>query len=167
MNRLFLAMPVTLFDYASLQNDFEGLIQGKWIIPENLHLTLNFFGDRFEEELLTEVISKLKLHIESSALEGLGLLEHNNILYVRTENDALFSLHNQIREALMLPSEQEFIPHVTLMRIKKINHPTLFKEKMSSYEEKVIGTLQPKIQLIQSRITPTGAQYTLLKEFDH
>lgn len=65
----------------------------------------------------------------------------------------------------MLPFEQEFIPHVTLMRIKKINHPTLFKEKITSYEEKTIGVLHPKIQLIKSRITSAGAEYTLLKEF--
>ncbi len=164
MNRLFLAIPVTMFDYASLQDDFEGLIQGKWITPKNLHLTLNFFGDRFEEDLLTQILSILELKIEPSALDGLGLMEHNNILYARTQNDSLSSLHDQIREALMLPAEQEFIPHVTLMRMKKINHPTLFKQKISSYEGKAIGMLHPRIQLIQSRITSTGAHYTLLKE---
>ena len=165
MNRLFLAIPVTMFDYTSLQNDFEGLIQGKWIIPENLHLTLNFFGDRFEEEFLTELLSTLELKIEPSTLEGLGLLEHNNILYAQTPNDSLSSLHDYIREALMLPLEQEFIPHVTLMRMKKVKHPTLFKQTLSSYEGKAIGVLHPKIQLIKSRITTTGAQYTLVKEF--
>jgi RNA 2',3'-cyclic 3'-phosphodiesterase len=165
MNRLFLALPVTIFDYQSLQDDFEGLIKGKWTIPQNLHLTLSFFGNIFEKEFLIKTLSTRKLQIEPSALEGLSLLMHNKILYAPTQNDSLLTLHTQIREALMLPSEQEFIPHVTLMRIKKINHPTRFEQKLKTYDKKIIGTLQPRIQLIQSQITATGAQYTLLKEF--
>jgi 2'-5' RNA ligase len=165
MNRLFLAIPVTIFDYQSLQDDFKGLIQGKWIIPRNLHLTLNFFGNTFEKEFLLKALSTLELKAEPSELKGLNVLEHNQVLYAQTQNDSLFTLHNQIREALTLPSEQEFIPHVTLMRMKKINHPTLFEQKMRTYDDKVIGTVHPKIQLIQSHVTSTGAKYTLLKEF--
>jgi len=165
MNRLFLAMPVTLFDYENLQYDFEGIIKGKWVIPQNLHLTLNFFGNAFEEAFLKQVLSTLELKADSCVLKGLGVLQHNQILYAQTYNDALLALHTQIREALTLPSEQEFIPHITLMRIKKINHPTLLKQKMRTYDDKIIGTVHPKIQLIQSHITSKGAQYTVLKEF--
>jgi len=165
MNRLFLAIPVTIFDYQGLQDDFVSIIQGKWTIPQNLHLTLNFFGGTFEKEFLIKTFSTLKLKVEPSDLEGLSLLTHNKILYAQTQNDSLFNLHAQIREALMFPAEQEFIPHVTLMRIKKINHPTLFEQRLRTYDKKIIGTVHPRIQLIQSHITATGAQYTLLKEF--
>jgi 2'-5' RNA ligase len=165
MNRLFLAIPVTIFDYKSLQDDFEGLIKGKWTIPQNLHLTLNFFGNTFEKEFLIKTLSTLKLKAEPSDLKGLTLLTQNKILYAQTENGSLSTLHTQIRAALMLPSGQEFIPHVTLMRIKKINHPTLFEQKLRTYDKKIIGTIHPKVQLIQSHVTSTGAQYTLLKEF--
>lgn len=165
MNRLFLALPVTLFDYQSLQDDFADIIQGKWIPPQNLHLTLNFFGNTFEEAFLKEAISVLDLKSKSSDLKGLSILKHNNILYAQTLNDSLYNLHTQIQEAFMLPQEQEFIAHVTLMRIKKIRHHDLFERRLQSYNEKIIGTLHPKIQLIQSQITPTGAKYTLLKEF--
>ena len=167
MNRLFLAMPVTLFDYPSLQNDFSEVIRGRWVIPQNLHLTLNFFGNTLEKEFLAKTLGTLELNAEASDLKGLSVLEHNKILYARTDNDSLFQLHTQVQEALMLPSEQEFIPHVTLMRIKKIHQNTLFEEKITAYNDKIIGTLHPRIQLIQSRITPTGAQYTVLHEFIH
>ena len=165
MNRLFLAIPVTILDYQRLQDDFEGIIQGKWTIPQNLHLTLNFFGNVFEKEFLIKTLSTLELKAEPSDLKGLSLLTHNKILYAQTHNDSLFTLHTQIREALMLPCEQKFIPHVTLMRIKKINHPTLFEQKLRTYDKKIIGKVHPRIQLIQSQITATGAQYTVLKEF--
>ena len=65
----------------------------------------------------------------------------------------------------MLYEEEKFIPHVTLMRIKKVLNQDLFEEKVRSYETKTVGIIQDKIQLIQSVITPTGAEYTLLKEF--
>ena len=158
-------MPVTLFDYPRLQDDFSEIIRGRWVTPQNLHLTLNFFGNTFEKEFLAKTLGALKFKAEASDLKGLSVLEHNKILYARTDNHSIFQLHAQIQDALMLPSEQEFIPHVTLMRIKKIYQNALFEKKVTAYDDKIIGTLHPKIQLIQSRITPTGAQYTVLNEF--
>jgi 2'-5' RNA ligase len=62
-----------------------------------------------------------------------------------------------------MPDEQEFIPHVTLMRIKKISNRTLLDERIREYKEKPVGLLHPKIELIQSNLTPQGAQYSVVK----
>ncbi len=166
MSRLFLSLPATLFDYEELQDEFNDLILGKWIPPQNLHLTLNFLGTAFERESVIQALSGLTLKAEPSDLKGLSLLSHNQILYARTANPSLMTLHEQIQEALGLPYEQEFIPHVTLMRIKKISDQTLFEERLRRYDRMLIGVLHPKVQLIQSHITPTGAHYSLLEEFE-
>lgn len=165
MKRLFLAVPVTLFDYKDLQNDFENILKGRWVPEQNLHLTLQFFADRYEKDFLIELISSLDLQAKTSELKGLSLLTRSNILYAQTQNDTSSTLHAQIQEALMLPAEEKFIPHVTLMRIKKVFDQELFEERLRSYETKTVGIIQDKIQLIQSIITPTGAEYTLVKEF--
>ena len=43
--RLFIASPVILSHYDVIKNDFEGIVEGKWVEEENLHLTWVFLGD--------------------------------------------------------------------------------------------------------------------------
>ena len=165
VKRLFLAVPVTLFAYKDLQNDFENVLQGRWVPEKNLHLTLQFFADRYEKDFLIELIATLDLRAKSSELKGLSLLPRSNILYGQTQNTIFYTLHSQLREALILPREGEFLPHVTLMRIKKVLNQGLLEEKLQSYETNSIGVLHDKIQLLQSIATASGAEYTLIKEF--
>ncbi len=40
--RLFIASPVKLDHYASIKEDFKGIIEGKWVEEEKLHLTWVF-----------------------------------------------------------------------------------------------------------------------------
>lgn len=165
MDRLFLAMPVTLFDYEALQSDFEDLIEGRWIPPQNLHLTLQFFAGMFEKEFLIEELSKLDLQAQSSELTGLGLLKNNKILYAGTENPSLTSLNEKIQNAFGLYDKHPFIPHITLMRIKKIHHYTLLEQKINAYEQKPLGRLHTEISLMQSLQTPEGVRYSCIKKF--
>ncbi len=165
MKRLFLAQPVTLFDYEAIKNDFKDILTGRWVPTSNLHLTLYFFADKFDEEFLKESLSTLHLQSESFELKGLGYFGKNKeFLCAQIHSPTLQRLHTQIQEAFELPVD-EFIPHITLMRIKKALHPELLEKRLRLYDNKHIGTLHPKIQLIQSQLTPQGAQYTLLKEF--
>ena len=89
-------MPVTLFDYKYLQDGFENIIQGRWVPEQNLHLTLQFFADRYEKDFLIELISALDLQPKTSELKGLSLLTRSNILYAQTQNDTSSILHAHI-----------------------------------------------------------------------
>ncbi len=165
MNRLFLAQPVTLFDYEALQHDFENIIIGRWVPLQNLHLTLQFFADKYEQEELIATLSGLELKAEASEIKGLDCFEHNQILYAKTDNSLVKTLHEQIIKLFDLPQKQEFIPHITLMRIKRVPHKELLEKRLRLYDDKPIGILQPSIQLIHSELTPKGAKYTVIKEF--
>lgn len=165
MNRLFLAQPVTLFDYEAIKDDFKDVVTGRWVPVENLHLTLYFFADRFDKEFLIEKLSALRLQSESFEIKGLEFFgENKEILSAQIQSSTLQALHTQIQEALQLPVE-EFIPHITLMRIKKVPHKDLLETRVHLYDDNTIGILQSNLQLIQSHLTPQGARYTLLKEF--
>lgn len=165
MNRLFLAQPVKIFDYEAIKNDFKDVVTGRWVPMQNLHLTLHFFADKFEKEFLIERLSGLDLKADSSEIKGLEVFgENKKILFAKTHNAQLQTLHRQIQESLELAVE-EFIPHITLLRIKKVNHEELLEKRRRLYDDKIIGIVEPTIQLIQSHLTPQGAQYTLLKEF--
>ncbi len=163
MNRIFLAMPVTLFDYDKLQDDFNKVLEGRWVQAQNLHLTLQFFGNMYEEEYLIEKLTSLELQAPSCELRGLALLNQEQILYAQVENSLLINNYIRIQEAFAYQSEQTFIPHVTLMRIKKISDKTHLENKIEEYKEKSLGILHPRIELIQSTLTPQGATYTTIR----
>lgn len=165
MDRFFLAMPVTLFDYERLKSDFEYSIHGRWIAQPNLHLTLQFFGQKYDKEFLLKTLSSLHLHVQESELKGLGLLKKNRILYAKTQNASLTPLYEKVQKAFGLSDEQAFIPHVTLMRIKKVPHDELLQKRLLQYEEKVLGKVHGEILLMQSHQKPEGVRYSVLKRF--
>jgi len=164
MNRFFLALPVTLYDYEELQNDFNELMTGRWVPSQNLHLTLQFFGDRFKKDFLIQELSRLHLQTKSSEIRGLELFHHKKILYAKTDNPSLKTLYQTLQESFPTPVQEEFIPHITLMRIKKIQDQALLEQKIKMYDEKTVGILHPKIQLIQSYLGSGAAKYECIQE---
>jgi len=57
--RLFIASPVILDDYASIQEEFKDIIEGKWVEEENLHLTWVFLGDLKDEKPIINKLQKI------------------------------------------------------------------------------------------------------------
>ena len=62
--RLFIASPVKLDNYASIQEDFKDIIEGKWVKEGNLHLTWVFLGDIRDEKPVIDKFKKI-LPLES------------------------------------------------------------------------------------------------------
>jgi 2'-5' RNA ligase len=167
MDRFFLAMPVTLFDYEGLRSDFEHTVHGRWIPQPNLHLTLQFFGQSYEKEFLLTTLCALHLHAQDSELKGLALLKKNRILYAKTQNASLTWLYEKVQNAFGLCDAREFTPHVTLMRITKIPYDELLQKRLLQYKEKVIGKVHGEILLMQSHLDPEGVRYSVVKRFNY
>ena len=70
--RLFIASPVILDDYPSIQKDFEGIIEGKWVEEQNLHLTWVFLGDRKEVETTMDKLQEVSPLEERIEIKELG-----------------------------------------------------------------------------------------------
>ncbi len=165
MNRLFLAVPAILDDYDALQKDFSEVISGRWVPSESLHMTLSFFGDRFEKEVLVEKLSDLKLEVMPSQMRGLGYFKKSRILYVVVENPALETVYKRVNTFFDIPVKKPFLPHVTLMRIKKIVDAKEFYHQLHVYRDRPLGSLGSKVELMQSELHPDGARYALIKRF--
>ncbi len=163
--RLFLALPVIIDDYEAIQNDFSGVISGRWTPPENLHLTLSFYGDKFEQDELLQRLSDLKVEIETSIIRGFGYFEKRKILYANIENSALSSVYETLNTLFDLPTKNVFVPHVTLMRVKTVVDKDAFYEQLDVYKNKKIGLLGSSLELIESELHPDGARYSLVKRF--
>lgn len=157
--RLFIASPIILDDYASIQDDFKGIIEGKWVEEQNLHLTWVFLGDRDNDK---SVINKLK---EVSPLENsieikeLGYFGRPpRVFFARSEEKVLYDKAKEFRNADF--ALYRFKPHMTLCRIKTILDYKAYKEKLKTYRERSLGIILPEISLYESTLSSQGAQYS-------
>ena len=166
MNRLFLALKAQLHDYNTLQSDFQGVIKGRWVAGENLHMTICYFGDIYSIDELLEQLPLVVEEVESLSLASLGYFEHNNILYAKVKSKRLETLQVSISSSFSLPNTKLFIPHVTLMRIKDIHNNKAFKQMLKNYKDKTIGTVDTTLELINSHIYSDGARYECIMRFE-
>lgn len=160
----FLAVEAELEAYDRVKKAFSGLIEGRWTLEKNLHATLYFFGTRFAQRELIEQLNGLDFAVEPSCITGLGYFGKHKILYAQSENPSLASLHNRIA-AVFGDAQHEFIPHITLMRAKKVpDYDALFKA-IEQYRTKELGSLRTSVTLIKSTRLSEGAKYRVVKRF--
>ena len=157
--RLFIASPIIINDYSYIHNDFEGIIEGKWVKEENLHLTWVFLGDMKEVKPIIEMMQNITVLEGEVGIEEMGYFGRPpRVLFAKTEEKPLYNKAKEFKEAGF--DLYRFKPHITLCRIKKINDYKSYKEKLKGYREKVLGIVKPEIVLYQSKLTQEGPEYS-------
>ncbi|HNW90086.1 MAG TPA: RNA 2',3'-cyclic phosphodiesterase [Bacteroidales bacterium] len=148
----------------------------RWVDPKNLHLTLKFFGETPEEKITAIEEALEKIHLAPFDF-GLGNLKifgsryHPRVLFVealKAESFKLLSdlIHDQIKLLGYETDRQNFVPHLTLGRIKKISDLKYFQKKISEYSEIVLQTQHVKEFLLYESILPfSGPEYKIMKIF--
>ncbi len=157
--RLFIASPVKLDDYASIQEDFKNIIEGKWVEEENLHLTWVFLKDVENEKNIIEKMHSLSTLESEISIAELGYFGRPpRVFFAKTEEKLLYDKAKEFKETGF--DLYRFKPHITLCRIKTIHNYKAYKEKHKSYREKALGLILPEINLYESTLTSEGTQYT-------
>ncbi len=159
--RLFIASPAILDNYASIKQDFEGIIEGKWVEDENLHLTWVFLGECEDEAPIKEKLADmtpLETEVNITALGYFG--RPPRVFFAKAESKLLYDKAKEFKTAGF--DLYRFKPHITLCRIKQIYDYRAYKEKMKLYREKVLGIVLPQIHLYQSILTQKGPHYKQL-----
>jgi len=139
------------------------LISAKYVEPENLHLTLKFFGEltRRQVDDIVEKLKEAKFEKFEAKLKNLGYFseEFIRVLWAGLECDKIKSLSQKI-ENLLGKNEREFNCHITLARIKRISDKKKFKEFIKSFKVKRMVFLIDKIALKESILTEKGPIYS-------
>lgn len=164
MNRLFLAVPVRLYDYEKIRSYFSPLLEGRWRDEKHLHITIAFLGERFNADELIEKLSHFQFTFTVSELTRFDYFANSRVFVTTTYNPTLQHLYDQLASLLGL-EHVVLNPHVTLMRVKNIVEPSAFFNRLEGSSQTPIGILEPKIALYQSHLYPTGAQYEILKKW--
>ena len=161
--RLFIASPIKLDNYVSIQEDFKDIIEGKWTDEEKLHITWIFLS---EHPTLTNTkekmsaLTNLESEVEIAEMGYFG--RPPRILFAKADQKALYEKAKEFKTAGF--DFHHFKPHITLCRIEKIHDYKAYKEKMKEYKEKQLGIILPEIVLYESKRTSKGFKYQSLYE---
>ncbi len=162
--RLFLAIPVRLYDYSAIRRDFGPTLQGRWREEETLHVTLAFLGKRFVCEEIVDTLATMEWTFEPSDLEGWDYFSRSRVFVATTENPTLQRLYERLAPPLELQNAV-LRPHVTLMRVKGFTDEEGFFRRLLQPPQRPLGRLEPRVVLYRSILRPEGAQYQSLKEW--
>ena len=179
--RLFVALeiPSTVRqNLATLLESFRAITkEPRWVWAENLHVTLRFLGEVAEAKVdavksaLGEIRSDQAVALE---LRGLGFFpneKHPRVFWAGMEaSPNLKKLAGEVEgavEKLGIPREKrEFSPHLTLARFERPRLPEALRKLITDNQQREFGSLRTnEFQLIQSKLKPTGAEYTTVATF--
>jgi RNA 2',3'-cyclic 3'-phosphodiesterase len=149
----------------------------RWVRAENIHVTLKFLGEVAEGKIdaIRSALGEIRSH-KPVALEfrGLGFFPNERrprVFWAGME--APLNLKTlavdieSLMEKLGIPREKrEFSPHLTLARFERPRLPEALGKLIAENQERAFGSLRTnEFHLIQSRLKPSGAEYTTVATF--
>ena len=186
MKRLFLAIPIKTDD-----NGFIPLLEGlrrqlahekriNWVKPEHIHLTLKFIGNTPNEDIpkiIDGVGEMLRSHksftMDFNRTGIFGSRYAPRVLWLGMQNtpQELYELEEDTLSTFdklgYLRDRQNFVPHITLGRIKELCEKQYFQKVVAATEQKsYIKQDVNEIILFQSILRPEGAFYKEIKKFE-
>lgn len=164
MNRLFLAIPVHLYDYPKIRHDFDPFLEGRWREEETLHITIAFLGKRFDAAEVIEKLDAFAWSFDPSPLRGWDYFTKSRVFVATTHNPSLQTLYDRLSPLLELESTL-LKPHVTLMRVKGFKDSEAFFRRLKEPSLDALGYLKPQMILYRSILHPHGAEYQPLQEW--
>ncbi len=164
LSRLFIAIPVRLYDYQQIQHDFGPFLKGRWRDEETLHVTVAFLGTQFDAQKTIAALETIDRSFELTELTSWDYFAQSRVFVATTRNQTLQNLYDRLAPPLNLESSL-LAPHVTLMRVKGFNNAEGFYRRLETPPIQPLGWLEPKIILYESLLSPQGARYRPLKEW--
>lgn len=144
----------------------------KWVAPENLHLTLHFFGDLNEKQIVLaeEGIEEITKHIKSFEMTTgeFGCFPNEQTPHVffaaLEDTDAIHDLIRKLEvmlENLGYPVDaRRWRAHLTLGRIKDWS-----RCKVTGIKIPLMNFTVKSIELMESELTSNGSIYSVIKSF--
>src|SRR5438128_7706789 len=178
--QLFVALEVPAEvreNLASLLQSFRAVSpQIRWVRPENLHVTLKFIGE-VPQTKLAEIRSALASvrSAQSVTLDfrGLGFFPNEKKPRVFWAGIAASSnlktlaadIEGAMEKCGIAREKRDFSPHLTLARLER-PLPEALRKAIAENARREFGPLRTgEFHLVQSKLKPSGAEYTTLKTF--
>lgn len=150
----------------------------KWVEPQNIHVTLRFFGEIPVDEipLITEAlqnsaqgITPFDLEIAKTGIFG-SYYNPRVVWFGIEENPTLNKLYSQLNrnleEAGFMSDKQNFVPHLTVGRVKEIRDKNHFQEIIARFKD--LNFQKQRIasfELYESILKKEGPEYVVIEQF--
>ncbi len=158
MKRLFIAIKIKpgqefLNTYYGLKKDLSNE-KIKWVNEDNFHFTLKFLGETDESLIakISKILEKVSLNTQPIKLkiENLGPFgsRYNpRVIWAGIENNPQIAefadkILNKLDEAGFTRDRQNFVPHITVGRIKNVNNKKHLKSIIDKYKPHYIRKIQ-------------------------
>ena len=185
MKRTFLAIPIPVGEaYPALVQHLQRNLEHErrninWCKLDQIHLTLKFVGDTPEEDIpkIIQACQRLAKNHQPFTMDfnRTGIFGSNHSprvlwLGMKDEPKALYNLEAEVLDAFdalgYLRDRQNFVPHLTVCRIKNLVDKPFFQQIYQGIEQKTYLHADVKEMVyLQSFLQPTGAFYKTLKRF--
>ena len=151
-----------------LEEDFVEAKVFKWVMMENLHLTLKFIGEVGEKQI-SEIINNVEQITKNQKSFIIKTKEvcYNDIkkcpclIWLTTEKNK--DLENLAKKF----DEKKFLGHITLARIKEWAFKKIEIEERPSVIQEIKREISVKsIELMESVLKKTGYEYRIIKSFN-
>ncbi len=180
--RLFLAIKIEASaTFVELYNEIKNKLRNqdiKWVDLNNLHLTLKFYGET-NVDLIPVICKKVEetinglstfdFHIIKTGIFG-SSYQPKVIWFGIASNPILSELAENILDNMSQigfeRDRQNFVPHLTIGRIKYVDDKKLFSQIISNYTAADIqNVLVKEILLYESILRKEGPIYKIEKSF--
>jgi len=182
MKRLFVAIKITpapelLQVYYDLKKSL-ALEKIKWVEENNLHLTLKFIGNTYPSQIdkivktLQTVASdtpSFEMNIQNAGI--FGSRYNPRVIWLGIENTPqLISLANGVLDGLdeagFPRGRQNFVPHLTIGRIKYIRDKRNLRKAIEKHNEKHMQKVViSEFYLYESILMREGPVYNIIRKF--
>ncbi len=140
-------------------------------VPEQLHCTLAFLGEKSEAEVkkITESLHAVRQRRFKATAAGLGFFPSENfarVFWAGLEGKEIVELQKKIVSALGMVEEKPFAAHVTLARIKSTTNLRQLIDYARENKQAGYGEFEvTKFVLKKSTLSPQGAVHEDVAEF--
>jgi len=149
----------------------------KLVEPENIHVTLKFLGDTYEEKIdeIEDIIKNSVKNIKpfNIKLKGSGVFPNKNymkVIWIGLENAELIAeiakkIDKQLESLGFEPEKRGFSAHLTIARVKSPRNKEKLLKIIEKYKDVEFATIDiNSVKLKKSDLTPKGPIYTNLRE---
>jgi 2'-5' RNA ligase len=150
----------------------------KWVHPENIHLTLKFFGN-IEESRVEPILQAIGGPIQATSpfsvkVQGMGAFPHSKnprVIWVGLiDGKGILTTFQKELEGTLVrigfePEGRPFQPHLTVGRVRTSRGKNDLIGKMEKHRDEEFGCIEAEeVVLFRSELKPTGPIYTPLRK---
>ena len=183
MKRLFAAIKVHpseefLVRYYNLKKNLKQE-KIRWVDPENIHITLKFFGECPEHhipaiemalEQAASQVQAFKFNILNTGIFGSSYRPRVIWFGIKPEEQIITlaqTVFDELEKIGIERDRQNFVPHLTVARIKQLEDRDHFQKVIDKYREGFIQKEEVKqFHLFESHLGPKGPKYDIISSFE-